>query len=135
MWNSPTQELASVLTSTVFQYTFAQPNPFSGPFHDVPNHALDLAYLHGNPEIFEGLEKDGELADAIKGYWINFAHRERVWNKGEMWEFGPNGGTELGGFLKGRKEKWAAFEGLTFGEKEGVAGAVMGHLAQMNGLE
>jgi hypothetical protein len=39
-----------------------------------------------------------------------------VWNQ---W------GSELGGFLRERKEKWTVFEGLALGEKESVAGVVM----------
>lgn len=57
-WYSPTQELASIITTqhpssniSVYQYTFDQPNPFSGPFKGVPAHALDLAYLHGESTL------------------------------------------------------------------------------------
>jgi carboxylesterase type B len=146
MWNSPTQELATILTSPhpnfktpVYQYTFAQPNPFSGPFKGVPAHALDLAYLHGDPLIFEGLDQsEKDLQEVMKGYWIEFADGERLWDEGQMWSFGPGGqrsGTELEVFLKVRKEKWGSFGGLTHAEQEGVVGAVMGHLAQMKEVE
>lgn len=136
MWYSPTQELASRLNHPVYQYTFNHPNPFAGPFHGVPAHALDLVYLHGDPSIFEGLDtKERKLADVMKEHWIKFANGEAVWDEGDMWEFGRNGGMELGVYLMEKKERWAAFEGLAFGEKEGVAGVVMGHLSQMNGVE
>ncbi|TVY65719.1 Lipase, partial [Lachnellula suecica] len=108
MWHSPTQELISILTSAktqstrVYQYTFAQPSPFAGPFQSLPNHALDLAYLHGSPEIFEGLDdREMHLQASMKAYWVAFANGERIWGEGEMWEFGPDvGGAGVGSFLE-----------------------------------
>jgi len=145
-WYAPAQELASIIksphpfrTTPVYQYTFAQPNPFSGPFKGVPTHALDLAYLHGDPLIFEGLDQsEKDLQEVMKGSWIRFADGERIWDEGQMLSFGPGGrrvGTDLGIFLKDRKAKWSSFEGLPHAEQEAFAGAVMGHLAQMNGIE
>jgi hypothetical protein len=51
---------------------------------------------------FEGLKKDGELADAIKGYWISFAHGEKVWMRGRCGSLEPMG-VGVRGVLEGEE--------------------------------
>jgi carboxylesterase type B len=59
LFYEPTQAFVKVFKARsaqapqIWQYAFDQANPFEGAFKGIPSHALDLAYLHGNLDIFE----------------------------------------------------------------------------------
>lgn len=148
-WYIPTAELVAKLESghpfrktTVYQYSFQQLNPFQGLFKGKPVHALDLAYLHGSPEIFIDTEKTNvelQSQEVFKGHWILFADGEDVWDPKQMRVFGPYdlGGTEdITEFMKEkrRSDRWESFVPLSFANKEVLAGILFGHLSQMNGV-
>ena len=38
----------------IWEYVFDEANPFEGAFKGIPSQALDLAYLHGDLDIFDG---------------------------------------------------------------------------------
>lgn len=148
-WYQPTAELVTLLetphparTTVVHQYTFQQLNPFKGAFEGKANHALDLAYLHGEPQIFEQTTNESSemtFSDAVKGYWIWFADGEPVWDSKQMMEFGPGGVDSPGDLATFMEEKrhsgrWGALDFLSFSDKEAVASIILGHLAQLNGV-
>ncbi|KAH6690794.1 Alpha/Beta hydrolase protein, partial [Leptodontidium sp. MPI-SDFR-AT-0119] len=63
----------------VHEYSFEQPQPFGGVFKGVPTHSLDLAYLFGHPEIFDGMvdelgerEKERTMQRRMQDSWIRF---------------------------------------------------------------
>ena len=131
-------------TPKVYQYSFEQPNPFQGQFTGVADHALDLAYLHGDIGIFEGTlqpqNKEWLFGYDVKTKWIEFADGEQPWDHGKVMQFGPNYASqemELNTFLteKWKSANWAALDLLTFEEKEKITPLILAHLGQMNGLE
>ena len=78
----------------VSEYVFLDKNPFQGIFEGVSYHALDLAYLQGNPDIFAGTKQEKiarEMANKLKDTWIGIACTEPGWEEGKMMVFGPDG--------------------------------------------
>jgi carboxylesterase type B len=127
----------------VRKYGFQQGNPFPGMFKGVSTHSLDLAYLHGDPAIFNGTEHlEGELRvqREMQRTWINFAYGEKTWD-GEKSTLvvGPRGETGMMGardwFLEclRRGEAWMAFEGLGEEQMGALTGVVLGHYAGLVG--
>jgi len=58
MWYRAASHLSTQLRqrgTKVYEYSFEQLQPFTGPFKGLPGHSLDLAYLHGDPGIFKAL--------------------------------------------------------------------------------
>jgi carboxylesterase type B len=100
MWYKAASDLASKLRTRgtkVFEYSFEQRQAFTGPFKGMSGHALDLAYLHGNPSIFaecENPEKELAIQHAIQSSWIGFASGEKPWNESDTRVFGPEGNVE-----------------------------------------
>lgn len=130
----------------VREYTFEQRQPFTGPFRGIPSHSLDLAYLHGDPAIFDGCEspeKERRLQREVQDAWIVFANggvenEENGLKEDEVKKFGPDGGVEnlgkrefLGGLRRG--EKWDVWEGIEHVVMEGVVGLIMLHLVGLLG--
>jgi hypothetical protein len=63
-------------------------------FEGVSCHALDLAYLQGNPDIFAGTKQEKiarEKANKLTDIWIGIAYGEPGWEEGKMMKFGPDG--------------------------------------------
>lgn len=138
---------------SVSEYSFEQPQPFGGAFKGVPTHALDLAYLHGDPEIFDETEDpvgEKEMQRRLQDAWIGFAWGEG-WSlntggkkEGEeakevVRRFGPDGKVvdeDKEAFLKKwrRKEKWEIImKTLDESEREIFLGTCIGHLVQLLG--
>ncbi|KAG0647699.1 Lipase 1 [Hyphodiscus hymeniophilus] len=139
----PASDLAVKLRSQsakVYEYSFEQPQPFGGDFKGVPGHALDLAYLHGDPSIFAQCENpDKELAiqHALQSAWIGFANGEKPWDENDTKIFGPEGNVtvlETGVVLKEmrRGAAWKALD-LLEDEKTAFIGVVFGFYAQLVG--
>ncbi|KAH6720641.1 Alpha/Beta hydrolase protein [Leptodontidium sp. MPI-SDFR-AT-0119] len=148
-WYIPTAELAQKLQdphpnqkTTVYQYSFQHLNPFQGPFKGKSVHALDLAYLHGDPDMFIGTEQTNielQSQEVFKGHWGLFADGEIVWDPKQMMEFGPHdlgGPVDMATFLKEkrRSDRWESFKPLSFADKEVFTGILFGHLSQLNGV-
>ena len=125
----------------VFEYIFGRLNPFQGPCKGVANHALDLAYLHGEPEIFDGTENpeaERNTSALIKEKWILFAHNENPWDEEKVLEIGPSGIEEVDkdGFLESRKSgNWKALDALLVKEQEAIAITLMTHLVKLSSVE
>jgi hypothetical protein len=128
----------------VQQYIFEQAQPFTGPFRGMATHALDLAYLHGSPEIFERTddpEKEMGVQRAVQDSWIGFADGEVGWGgkKGVVWRFGPNevvdGEREvvLGRWRRGRE--WKVLDGLRGEQESGLIGSVISFVGGVIGFE
>lgn len=125
-FRQPTAQLVAGLqaphpgkTPKVYQYSFEQANPFHGQFTGVADHALDLAYLHGDIGIFEGtLQPQNEewlFGYDVKTKWIEFADGEEPWDHEKVMQFGPNYAfqeMELNTFLteKWKSANWAALD-------------------------
>ena len=83
--------------NVVQQYIFEQKQPFGGIYQGKATHSLDLAYLHGDPEVFSGTaDPEGEVKvqRAMQDAWINFAQggEGEGWGKGGLVRrFGPGG--------------------------------------------
>ncbi|KAK0114231.1 hypothetical protein ONS95_013729 [Cadophora gregata] len=146
-WYIPTSELVAKLRSqnqhhktTVYQYSFQHLNPFEGIFKGKPVHALDLAYLHGSPEMFIGTEQTNmelQAQEVLKGNWILFADGEDMWDMKQMMVFGPHdlgGAVDMITFLKEKRQsdRWESFKALSFADKEVLTGIIFGHLSQLN---
>ena len=135
----------------VHEYSFEQRQPFGGAFKGIPTHALDLAYLHGSPKIFDGTqdpEREREIQKRIQDAWVGFAWGEG-WNpkgsggeeegKAVVRRFGPGGKVvdeDKEGFLKEwtRKEKWdVIIQTMDESEREVFLGTCIGHLVQLLG--
>ncbi|PMD40957.1 alpha/beta-hydrolase [Hyaloscypha variabilis F] len=105
----------------VQQYIFTQNQPFSGPYKGKSAHSLDLAYLHGNPEIFSGTadpEGERKVQRAIQDAWVEFAYGEDGWGKsGKMRRFGPGEVLdelpEMAVREWSRGDAWKSWEGLS----------------------
>ncbi|KAH7327085.1 Alpha/Beta hydrolase protein [Rhexocercosporidium sp. MPI-PUGE-AT-0058] len=148
-WYIPTAELVQKFeaphpnrTTTVYQYSFQQLNPFQGLFKGKPVHALDLAYLHGDPDMFIGTEHTNvelQSQEVLKGNWGLFADGENVWDPKKMMEFGPHdlgGPVDMATFLKEKRRsgRWDSFKPLSFADKEVLTGILFGHLSELNGV-
>ncbi|KAH7416745.1 Alpha/Beta hydrolase protein [Cadophora sp. MPI-SDFR-AT-0126] len=134
---------------TINEYSFEQRQPFGGAFKGVPAHALDLAYLHGDPSIFDGTEDpEGErgMQRGLQDSWIRFAWGEgwsRSGNGGKdiVRRFGPDGKVvdeDKPSFLREwrRKNKWdVIMHTLDEAEREVFLGTCIGHLVQLLGTE
>jgi len=104
----------------VQQYLFTQNQPFTGPSKGKAAHSLDLAYLHGNPDIFSGTanpEGEKKIQRAMQGAWVNFAYGEEGWGKtGKMRIFGSgevvDEAPESACKKWSRADSWKTWEGL-----------------------
>jgi hypothetical protein len=88
----------------VREYVFLEKNPFRGMFEGVSCHALDLAYLQGDHNIFAGTKQkrnSREMGNKPKDTWIGITYGEPGWEEGEMMKFRPAGGVE-----ELDREKW-----------------------------
>lgn len=143
--------VAKKAPASVYRYSFKKHNPFEGPFKGVSAHALDLAYIHGDPAIFTGTDSESaEIAfqDKMKEMWVNFADGERVWDE-KMWmgmglgiddprlEFDIKERTETQIENDGPRVSfaWAAVDSLSESDKEVAVGILMAHLAKMGGVD
>ncbi|KAL2060719.1 hypothetical protein VTL71DRAFT_9360 [Oculimacula yallundae] len=150
-WFIPTVELVEKLENphpfrkcTVYQYSFQQLSPFEGQFKGRPAHALDLAYLHGDPEIFilNGTKETNielQSQEFLKGQWVLFADGEVLWDSKKIMEIGPyelGGPVDIDTFLKEKRDsdRWNAFKPLSFANLEVLTGLLLGHLSQLNGV-
>ncbi|KAE9368039.1 alpha/beta-hydrolase [Stipitochalara longipes BDJ] len=114
----------------VQQYIFTQNQPFSGQYKGKSAHSLDLAYLHGNPEIFSGsADPDGEreIQRAVQDAWVKFAYGEDGWGKtGKLRIFGPgevvDEAPETAVKEWSRGDAWKTWEGLSFEQLAGLVG-------------
>lgn len=144
MWHKAVADLASKLRSRgtkVLEYCFEQYQPFTGEYKGLSAHALDLAYLHGDPSIFAECEDPGkelQIQDAIQSSWIAFANGEKPWDEEKMRVFGPEGKVMdaekmvvEGGIRRG--DAWMALDGLMMEEKTAFVGLVLGFYAQLVG--
>jgi carboxylesterase type B len=125
----------------VFEYSFEQLQPFTGPFKGIAGHSLDLAYLHGNPGIFSLCpEPAREIAiqDAIQRSWITFANGGEPWDGKKTRLFGPGGKVAdvsreevLRGIRRGKA--WESLDTLTGNELLGLTGIAVGFCGQLIG--
>ncbi|KAH6668995.1 Carboxylesterase family-domain-containing protein [Halenospora varia] len=96
MWYSPTHALAQKLRKAgvrTHEYSFAQGQPFGGEFEGKAAHALELAYLHGNPAIFKPTANPDEeraVQKEVQSAWVAFAHGTAppAWSEDEVRIFG-----------------------------------------------
>jgi hypothetical protein len=104
-------------------------------------HALDLAYLQGDHNIFAGTKQKrnaGEMANKSKDTWIGIAYGEPGREEGKMMKFRPAGGVEeldrekrwVGGRRGG---KWDVFNQLSKEEAGGVVMVPAGFLGVLIG--
>jgi carboxylesterase type B len=128
----------------VQQYIFEQHQPFTGPFKGKAAHSLDLAYLHGNPEIFsstENPEMERDLQRGVQNAWIHFANGELEWGGKEalVRRFGPNEVVDeereivLGRWRRGTQ--WMVLEGLTGEQETKLMGMILIFVGELIGLE
>jgi hypothetical protein len=125
----------------VSEYVLLEKNPFQGMSEGVSCHALDLAYLQGDPNIFAGTKQDvnaRKVANKLKGTWIGIAYGEQGWEEGKMMKFGPGGGVEEldrnKWWVEGRRgEKWYVFNQLSNEEAGGVVMVLAGFLGMLIG--
>jgi len=123
------------------EYVFLEKNPFQGMFEGASCHALDLAYLQGNPDIFAGTKQEKiarEMANKLKDTWIGIAYGELWWEEGKMMKFGPDG--SIGEvdrekwWVEGRRGgKWDVFDQLNKVEVGGVVVVLAGFLCMLIG--
>lgn len=143
MWYKASSDLATKLRdrgTKVYEYGFEQQQDFGGPCKGIPGHALDLAYLHGDPTIFaecEDPEKELATQAAIQSAWIAFANGEKPWEEKKTRVFGPNGKVEdletevvLSGLRRG--DAWKALD-ISKEEMTALAGVVLGFYGQLVG--
>jgi hypothetical protein len=146
-WYAPTPHTVEKLLSPknhnnpkVYQYTFGQLNPFNAPFNGISNHALDLAYLHGDPRMFGDTanpEIEKSIDTAIKERWISFAYGEEPWDEKKILHVGPGKVTELNDetFLRGRKsENWKALDDLAVAERVDVTVILVTYLTKLSSV-
>lgn len=144
--------VAKKAPANLYRYSFQKHNPFNGPFQGVSAHALDLAYIHGDPAIFTGTDNESaEIAfqDKIKELWINFADGERVWDE-KMWMgmgLGIGGDPRFEFDIRERTETqfendgprlstaWPAIDALSESDKGVAVAILMAHLAKMGGVD
>ena len=63
----------------VHMYHFDRGNPFPGPLHGRPHHAVDVEYMFGTfLEAFPD-KKDVDLSKGIMRFWIEFANGKDPW--------------------------------------------------------
>ncbi|KAH8671820.1 Carboxylesterase family-domain-containing protein [Tricladium varicosporioides] len=96
MWYSPTHALAQKLRKAgvrTHEYSFAQGKPFGGEFEGKAVHALELAYLHGNPAFFKPTANSDEeraVQKEMQSAWLAFAQSTTppAWSEDEVRIFG-----------------------------------------------
>jgi carboxylesterase type B len=127
----------------VQQYTFEQKQPFGGVYRGKAAHSLDIAYLHGKPEIFSGTtDPEGEIKmqRAMQDAWVRFAHGEEGWGKnGLVRRFGPGEvvdesvETVTKKWIRG--EAWKSLEGLNAEQVDALVGLCSGFVCGFIGFE
>ena len=144
MWYKAASDLSMQLRkcgTKVYEYSFEQLQPFTGPFKGIAGHSLDLAYLHGDPGIFSLCgepEKELAIQDSIQNAWITFANGEAPWEGGKTRVFGPDGKTvdfgseEVLRSLR-RGNAWENLAALALEELTGLAGVTVGFYGQLVG--
>jgi len=144
-WYHPAREAANRLRKQgmrVSEYVFLEKNPFQGMFEGVSCHALDLAYLQGNPDIFAGTKQEKisqEITNEFKDTWIGIAYGDQGWGDWKMMKFGPDGGVREVDrekwWVEGRRRgKWNVFNQLSKEEAGGVVMVLAGFLGMLIGM-
>jgi carboxylesterase type B len=144
MWYHAAFSLSSQLRARkvpVYEYSFEQLQPFTGPFKGVAGHSLDLAYLHGDPGIFSYCpdpKRELAIQDSMQNAWIGFANGEKPWDGSKTRVFGPEGKTVdlaneevLRGLRRGKA--WESLDVLTWEELTAFSGVAVGFYGQLVG--
>jgi carboxylesterase type B len=96
----------------VLNYHFDHGNPFPGPMHGIPHHALDLEYVFGNYRDGFKDKKDVELSNEIMKRWISFANGKEDWEdytSGKALRITPEGDLEVIPRDKVTTRRWAGY--------------------------